>query len=101
MENKVRLIDANALGIYKFETNDAFRGFVTVIPFDLITTAPTIAAVPVVHGMWENNYPNSICSVCKYINRADITMWSRWDSPYCPSCGAKMDLKEKLNDDHT
>lgn len=51
----MRMIDADALEIYKFETNDAFRGFVTVIPFALVTTAPTIDAVPVV-----------LCKDCKY-----------------------------------
>ncbi len=41
-----RPIDGDALGIYKYETFDAFRGFVEVIPFGLIETAPTMTLEP-------------------------------------------------------
>jgi hypothetical protein len=101
----VRLIDANALKIYKFETSDAFRGFVTVIPFDLIATAPTIDAVPVVHGRWEHNdLGHTYCSKCHerlpfmhcYTEEPCSDYEEEWDEEipetrYCPNCGAKMD----------
>lgn len=43
-----RLIDASALDLYKFETGDVYRGFIEVIPYGLVLTAPTIDAVEVV-----------------------------------------------------
>lgn len=60
-----------------------------------IDNAPTVDAVPVVHGRWEWLGPNRLvpecmcgtCSACKvrtkYIVNKDI----------CPNCGAKMDLE--------
>lgn len=43
-----RLIDANALETYKYESYDFYRGIVEVVQYDLIETAPTIDAVEVV-----------------------------------------------------
>ena len=53
-----------------------------------IMEAPTVDAVEVVHGTWENEqfgfmYYNATCSVCKSHNDSA--------SNYCPHCGAKMD----------
>lgn len=58
-----------------------------------IECAPTIDAVPVRHGRWENctNHESvdfeDKCSVCGYTIFADFTHGIR----YCPNCGAKMD----------
>ena len=58
---------------------------------DLICSAPTVDAVEVVHGRWEERYtPNGeyvawngfYCSVCGK---------KAAKSNYCPNCGAKMD----------
>ena len=60
--------------------------------------APTVYAVPVVHGRWITEKCNHVrwrlknpekwvihkCSVCGYSN-------GRKSSNYCPNCGAKMD----------
>ena len=94
MQTDKRLIDANAL-------LDAMRDeeFQTFVPLDeidsVIDNAPTIDAVPVVHGKW---LPTSIdpvdpyfrCSVCHY---GTDTIFDGGDEPfkYCPNCGAKMD----------
>ena len=55
--------------------------------------APTVDAVPVVHGRWiEDTYSNSTydadCSVC-----GEKIKWNgcMCDFNYCPNCGAKMD----------
>ena len=55
--------------------------------------APTIDAVPVVHGHWKKHRMMSMydncsetwhkCSECEYD--------TRHDTPYCPMCGARMD----------
>ena len=57
--------------------------------YDLIDKCPTIDAEPVRHGRWipTRPYMYSVkCSICGKV----------WDleTPRCPSCGAKMDLKE-------
>lgn len=55
--------------------------------------APTVDAVPVVHGRWiEDTYSNTSydadCSVC-----GEKIKWNgcMTDFNYCPNCGAKMD----------
>ena len=62
--------------------------------------APTIDAVPVVHGKWEqrevfdskvvDQLQSAFCPVCK---RYHTTPYSYYFSNYnyCPNCGAKMD----------
>ena len=55
-----------------------------------IDAAPTVDAVPVVHGRWETNSdrPDTlICSICK----CGFDMWKHDPHNYCPNCGAKMD----------
>lgn len=50
--------------------------------------APTIDAVPVVHGRWiEGRYPLK-CTVCHGLAKKDFR-GGCWN--YCPNCGAKMD----------
>lgn len=86
----MRLIDADAF-LERMSHTDRFFGVV----YD-INDAPTVDAVPVVHGRWltwEEQFPGRtqrkksglgvFCSACH--NHAD-NMFS-----YCPNCGAKMD----------
>ena len=97
----MRLIDADALPIHKaYCVDEAGWGtnFYVVDKSD-IDNAPTIDAVPVVHGRWEyseNIYDEStwVCSICK-------EPWTLIDGTpqengmkYCPNCGKKMDLEE-------
>ena len=85
----MRLIDADAF-LERMSHTDRFFGVV----FD-INDAPTVDAVPVVHGWWltwEEQFPGRtprwksmlgvFCSACH--NHADNM------SNYCPHCGAKM-----------
>lgn len=74
----MRLIDADEL------CRDRVSNDLVVI---VAKCAPTIDAVPVVHGEWEfvDDY-TAKCSACG--DCVDD------DSPFCPNCGAKMDGKE-------
>lgn len=83
----MRLIDADAL-IELIKDLDSYRyGYVDA---EDIQNAPTIDAVPVVHGRWtwcgEDRWNDVYtCSVC-----GEMAMD---DSNFCPNCGAKMDLE--------
>lgn len=101
----MRLIDADALMntlqelFDKREKEQMFTGsrgsFVTwndaICHFK---TAPTIDAVPVVHGKWEWNTDNGFyyCSKCQTVSPREDQDGEYCDCPnYCPNCGAKMD----------
>lgn len=89
----MRLIDADALlnnpitvtgligGKYSFEG----------LPLSAIRNAPTIDAVPVVHGKWIDGW----CSVCEYHAPHFSLSSAHYNSAYCPNCGAKMDGGKK------
>lgn len=56
---------------------------------------------PIVHARWivefdDRGWKKHSCSGCGYFRRTDIHVSLNWD--YCPHCGAKMDLEERLND---
>lgn len=58
-----------------------------------IRDAPTVDAVEVVHGRWEWRGGIPWCSNCGemppgYSYEGDVNT-----TPYCPNCGAKMDLE--------
>lgn len=57
----------------------------------ILREAPTVDAVEVVHGRWENGNP--ICPVCGENKYKDLyaDIWCDWLPPYCPNCGARMD----------
>ena len=79
-ENR-RLIDANDLWQKTFICDEVAE----VRKF--IENAPTVDAVPVVHGRWIHKGAWHIeCSECNYI-LAHIGEAKN----YCPNCGAKMD----------
>ena len=60
--------------------------------------APTVDAVPVVHGRWIWNDENQcwICSNCE-MSALNNYRGNSTDSNYCPSCGAKMDGNQECN----
>ena len=58
-----------------------------------VSDAPTVDAVPVVHGRWEphdrvfgDNF--LVCSKCQFVSEDKAT---RRYYHYCPNCGAMMD----------
>jgi len=91
----IRLIDANALerrftAIAVLQKGPKIRLVKAICE---IHDAPTVDAVPVVHGRWEPHpdYPGfDRCSECKNCIVDDAWVdGEKWN--YCPECGAKMD----------
>jgi hypothetical protein len=82
-----RLIDADAKELLN-RININFSGVTRFVVKSILKDAPTIDAVPVVHGRWIHDINNLYgCSEC--MKRE--TMSPKKLKPYCPNCGAKMD----------
>lgn len=89
----MRLIDADALGVGRCSRDvlpaDYCAGWNGLIR--LLEKAPTVDAVPVVHGRWTHLGGDEwCCSACGFV----ITTEGSWEKPtkkYCEDCGAKMD----------
>ena len=48
------------------------------------------SVAPVLHGRWECQKPCPVCGEDRF-KGLDADIWSDWEPPYCPNCGAKMD----------
>ena len=94
-----RLIDANALDekLESLKNRYAARGrtqvaddynFVQMV----LSTAPTIDAVPVVRSKWKLHKDGS--GTCQNCKRRQDAVWDmdNWQK-FCGHCGAKMDLE--------
>ncbi|MBO7253015.1 MAG: hypothetical protein J6V25_10380 [Oscillospiraceae bacterium] len=61
---------------------------------NVIWAMPTVDAVEVVHGHWDEDHWEYVCSCCKK-HFTDELPWishPEYGMPnYCPNCGAKMD----------
>lgn len=110
MANEKRLIDANALK-QMFDEREAddieLYGchIVECFPADdakeIVDKAPTVDAVPVVHGHWEDGwgedyygniaYKSIDCSNCNEIFKTDDREYWKNRFKVCPFCGAIMD----------
>lgn len=55
----------------------------------LALEAPTVDAVPVVHGKWECGKPCPCCGEDRF-KGLDADIWADWEPPFCPNCGADM-----------
>ena len=77
-----------------------------VIPKD----TPAADVAPVVHGEWlniEGDYTFAACSICETAyevateEEAEKGLWDAFmcSYRYCPNCGAKMDGKERQNNE--
>ena len=66
--------------------------------FDTIDNFPTADVAPVRHGYWCKEKRDVLihwhCSACKECYYLDMP-----NAEYCPHCGAKMDLKERDEND--
>ena len=84
----MRLIDADALAKELMHEGLGYQ-------YNRVINAPTVDAVPVVHGKWiysnEIHWYTASCNKCGYQRRTDIKAegWNQWK--FCPNCGAKMD----------
>ena len=63
------------------------RGVETCIA--VLEDAPTVDAVPVRRGKWECGKPCSFCGEDRF-KGLDADIWSDWEPPFCPNCGADM-----------
>ena len=52
---------------------------------------------PVRHGRWKCNKPCPVCGGDRF-EGLDADIWADWEPPYCPNCGAKMDLEESKDE---
>ena len=96
----MRPIDADALPIRKAYIVDeaGFGATFYVVDVENIDCAPTIDAVPVVHGRWIPTYHkyynrDGECMIADewHCSECGIRLRQRWN--FCPKCGAKMDGK--------
>lgn len=55
-----------------------------------IKNRPAVDVAPVRHGRWKCNKPCPVCGEDRF-DGLDADIWSDWEPPYCPNCGAKMD----------
>ncbi len=103
MANKKRLIDANLL-VSDLAHSPAYSAAVFQKVVKIVHDSPTVDAVEVVHGRWEDMWdgkyanPRYRCSVCKekanYKSVQDeLLSWHDVQvlTPYCPYCLAKLD----------
>ena len=96
MENEKRLIDVNAIPESATAISTDGRLFVA---WSAIVDAPTVEAVPVVHGRWNADDWHGLrmrgfmaCSACNVmIPTPDDNRYCLHRLNYCPNCGAKMD----------
>ena len=95
-----RLIDADALigkTIIGGRRNN--KTIIRYIVTNIVQNAPTVDAVPVVHGKWiysnDFHWYTASCNKCGYQRRTDIKAdgWNQWK--FCPNCGARMDAERK------
>ena len=108
MANEKRLIDANALlkkAIWgKIHQGTVYESDAKVVTTGAIITTPTVDAVEVVHGRWEDEHggkyanPRYRCSVCKKraLYKFERDLLDNWKevqalTPNCPYCMAKLD----------
>ena len=65
--------------------------------FAAIQDAPAADVYEIKHGRWrlarDKQMEYKVCSICA--EKMPLNQWRReWESPYCPNCGAQMDLEE-------
>ena len=86
----MRLVDVDELGVGRCSKDvlpavycAGWNGLLS-----LIEKAPTVDAVPVVHGRWIP-FHSKISGDIQYCSACEIGFVAKSD--YCPHCGAKMD----------
>ena len=93
MANEKRLIDANAMHKWvEDKVANKEDAFADGVPYEwayaltAVDMQPTVDAVEVVHGRWEEPYLlYLVCSECG----TGYVKYEKYN--YCPNCGAKMD----------
>ncbi len=57
-----------------------------------LLSIPAADVAPMRHGRWECGKPCPVCGRDRF-EGLDADIWADWEPPYCPNCGAKMDLE--------
>ena len=90
----MKLIDADAMD--KRIENKQKLGEISLrvgnIVRDILKYAPVVDAKPIRHARWQGVSPfvdTEECSECRYCIQDE-----ELETPYCPWCGAKMDLED-------
>ena len=84
---RIRLIDlSDGRGLCRVIMEDDFKKAIKEMPKGIIADV-----APVRHGRWECNKPCPVCGGDRF-DGLDADIWADWQPPYCPNCGAKMDL---------
>ena len=90
MTTEKRLIDANALIEHLTRSIDAEKGLFRAVCVAIkcfVEQMPTVDAVEVVHGRWEQaRYTEAPLHICSECDKPEYKQHN-----YCPNCGAKMD----------
>jgi hypothetical protein len=88
--DKAKFFIADVLDIFKVPIGDKMASRL----IDTIDKLPTVDAVEVVHGRWEDFCRGKMCrcSACKAeFDNTCNEIHGEWK--FCPHCGAKMNLK--------
>lgn len=72
--------------------NQSFIDHADVI--DILSSIPTVDAVPVVHGRWIKDGDYFVCSEC-----GEEHAWADYRATYCEDCGAKMEKKAERREE--
>lgn len=97
----MRMIDADKLKEELSYKSSATDFDIDSVILRVIDEQPTIDAVPVVHGEWEQvevidydgismNDDAARCTVCGHVEQS--VYWARTYYHYCPNCGANMEV---------
>ena len=73
--------------------NNLVLGHDAIEVLGMIYEMPAADVTPVRHGRWKCNKPCPVCGGDRF-DGLDADIWADWEPPYCPNCGAKMDLED-------
>ena len=72
--------------------NNLVLGHDAIEVLGMIYEMPDADVAQVRHGRWKCNKPCPVCGGDRF-DGLDADIWADWEPPYCPNCGAKMDLE--------
>ena len=92
--------EIKVIGGYMYDEKMQYAAIVAKHFLDELKRTPAADVVEVKHGEWLSNAQTDefVCSECDGIAPVDCEKEKFYKSDYCPNCGAKMDLEERLNE---
>lgn len=61
---------------------------------EMVDDLPDADVVEVKHGQWQKHYKGGTTVSDGFVSSC-CDMWNERKTPYCPHCGAKMDIERK------